>query len=267
MALIDDCVAYYELGDAAGDALDSTASGYDGTVDGAVNRAVEGKIGDAIEIDSGNSNEYAVYFGATTFTGTSWTISFWLYQTSAAGGGYDQYIWQSNDGAGNRIIIDQNGDATGANMSLNIYDGGFDDTGLTVPRNQWTHIVVVAKAGTSKWWAFVDGSKSSELAYTAKILKTAAGNANGLGQMILRGKIDEVGIWNRDLTDAEVASLYNAGAGLAYPFVTGPDFTKLQVNIADAWKLAAGMQINIGDSWKQVAGLQINVADTWKTIF
>jgi len=47
---------------------------------------------------------------------------------------------------------------------------------------------------------------------------------------------------------------------------SGPDFTKLQINIADSWKAGAGMQINIGDAWKQVAGMQINIGDAWKTI-
>jgi hypothetical protein len=32
------------------------------------------------------------------------------------------------------------------------------------------------------------------------------------------GLIDEVGIWSRALTGAEVTSLYNGGAGLQYPF-------------------------------------------------
>ena len=34
------------------------------------------------------------------------------------------------------------------------------------------------------------------------------------------GIIDEVGIWNRSLTDAEIIELYNSGDGLQYPFTT-----------------------------------------------
>jgi hypothetical protein len=32
------------------------------------------------------------------------------------------------------------------------------------------------------------------------------------------GSIDEVGFWNRALTSAERASIYNSGTGKAYPF-------------------------------------------------
>lgn len=48
---------------------------------------------------------------------------------------------------------------------------------------------------------------------------------------------------------------------------SGPDFTKIQLQIGDAWKSGAGMQINIGDAWKQVAGMQVNIGDAWKTVF
>ena len=33
------------------------------------------------------------------------------------------------------------------------------------------------------------------------------------------GIMDEVGIWNRVLSDSEITELYNGGAGLTYPFV------------------------------------------------
>jgi len=36
--------------------------------------------------------------------------------------------------------------------------------------------------------------------------------------VIFDGNIDEVGIWDRILTTDEITELYNAGAGLAYPF-------------------------------------------------
>lgn len=37
----------------------------------------------------------------------------------------------------------------------------------------------------------------------------------------MNGDIDEIGIWSRIITSGEVTSLYNSGAGLAYPFTGG----------------------------------------------
>jgi hypothetical protein len=41
------------------------------------------------------------------------------------------------------------------------------------------------------------------------------------------GIIDEAGLWKRVLTSDERTSLYNGGAGLAYPFATGRDVGKI----------------------------------------
>lgn len=39
------------------------------------------------------------------------------------------------------------------------------------------------------------------------------------------GQMDEMSIWNRSLTDAEILELWNNGSGLAYPFVPPPPYT------------------------------------------
>ena len=67
----------------------------------------------------------------------------------------------------------------------------------------------------------------------------------------ITGTLDEVAIWNKELTAAEVSELYNSGNGLAYPFTTG---TNAQINIGDAWKAVIKIQQNIGDVWKDVFG-------------
>lgn len=43
----------------------------------------------------------------------------------------------------------------------------------------------------------------------------------GANQYTLNGTIDEVGVRQRAISDAEVTQLYNAGAGLTYPFSGG----------------------------------------------
>ena len=138
----------------------------------------------------------------------------------------------------------------------------------TITDANWHHIVVTNDGSNADIW--IDGVKrgtdSTPTPSTYETAVTLKIGGGGTG-FYFEGRIDEVGFWNRGLTDGEIASLYNSGAGLAYPLTTGPDYTKLQINIGDVWKAGAGMQINIGDAWKQVAGLQINIGDVWKTIF
>jgi len=45
--------------------------------------------------------------------------------------------------------------------------------------------------------------------------------SGGTPEGFFDGMIDEVGVWSRLLTSDEVTTLYNAGAGLSYPFSSG----------------------------------------------
>ena len=46
----------------------------------------------------------------------------------------------------------------------------------------------------------------------------AAGRPGDVNGSYWDGRIDELGVWGRVLSPAEISELYNAGAGLAYPF-------------------------------------------------
>jgi hypothetical protein len=46
------------------------------------------------------------------------------------------------------------------------------------------------------------------------------GRRNIAGSLYYDGKMDLIGVWTRAITGTEVTELYNAGAGLAYPFPT-----------------------------------------------
>jgi hypothetical protein len=55
--------------------------------------------------------------------------------------------------------------------------------------------------------------------YSTYTTRFSIGNFNN-GQFS-SANVDEVGVWNRVLTSAEVTQLYNSGAGLQYPFGLG----------------------------------------------
>lgn len=57
----------------------------------------------------------------------------------------------------------------------------------------------------------------------------------GLSDQFLDGKFDELGVWTRALSGAEITELYNAGAGLAYPYtVAGPTRANANFNLLGA---------------------------------
>jgi Concanavalin A-like lectin/glucanases superfamily len=83
-------------------------------------------------------------------------------------------------------------------------------------------MVTVTKNGTALAF-YVNGSAagtctmSSDPAFTS-ITQYIGGDTGGAA---FYGCIDEVGYWNRVLTAAEIAQLYNGGIGLSYPFYQG----------------------------------------------
>ena len=95
------------------------------------------------------------------------------------------------------------------------------NTGYILPLNTWTHITVTYKGtsfGSNNVLIYVNGS----LLYTGSLSMPAGGSkvfvgSNNAGSGgFYNGLIDEVGVWNRTLTAAEVTELYNAGAGKQY---------------------------------------------------
>jgi PKD repeat protein len=109
------------------------------------------------------------------------------------------------------------GDSAGGLSWNNAAAGDFSQSGF-FSANQWMHCV------------FVRGASNVMTAYRNGVaVKTATGspgysqlsvfdigNVRHMGGFEFAGKIDSVGIWNRALTAAEIARLYNSGAGFEF---------------------------------------------------
>jgi len=152
------------------------------------------------------------------------TVSVWLNPRS--------YFWSGNPGDATSTIINRfqngystpNGQAWGITFNETSVIGfivGSDGTGgssvvsnNTLALNQWHHLVMTYNGSQIK--LYVNGTLTSTQNYTGSM--NIAGNsgisigesnqANGYWYHT-DGKIDNVGIWNRALTDAEIQQLRN----------------------------------------------------------
>jgi hypothetical protein len=267
MALADNCIAYYKLSDPT----DETGN-HAGTNSFNPPSYVAGKIGNAANFNAGLderitlANNFTLGAGSCSF----WTIvatpdttrPFFCIQQNGGGG----YCWKIEIDTSGRIVFTWYPNTWQVKYTWRT-TGDWHNA-------SWEHIVVTHDGTTTPPIIYVNGDSKTveEVSHNG----TPSGNIVQVGMIgsanaavDFNGSIDELGVWTRVLSSAEVSSLYNGGSGYQYPFTGGggPDFTKIQINIGDAWKLGAGAQINIGDAWKQVAGMQINIGDAWKTIF
>lgn len=169
-----------------------------------------GKIGKAAQF-TGNTSNYLS--GGDWFLQDQLSISCWIYQAQNE----TKYIF-------NRI-----------NNSFLVYSGitptmlirwyvTFTDNSTnelnidSTPINTWHHWVFQWNNTTYKVDVWKNSSHLGDATWS-KAMKTGVSTFRLGGDTIpFTGAIDEMGVWNRIITESEITALYNSGAGLSYPF-------------------------------------------------
>jgi len=253
--LSDNINTYYKYD---GDATDSVGSN-DGTVVGATQTS-SGFINQAYDFDG--TDDYIQ--SANAFSPSAYTVSFWFKADSTtnpmqlidntgtdANDGFKIYLYNS-------ALYYRHYDGTGTNKDT---DTSFSDT------SSW-HFVTTTWSGTSME-LFLDGTSVD----TQTAVGMDATNRMRIGTRPLAvpsqffdGKIDEIGLWERVLTGTEITELYNAGAGLQYPFGGAPPPTTLKVEETFMDKQPNDVIINNNDIYSEIITAQISV-DQLRTSF
>jgi arabinan endo-1,5-alpha-L-arabinosidase len=197
MALTDNLQAFYKLSDLS----DSSGNNRTLTNNGNVSFA-SGKIGNAAVFDGQSYMESNL-----TEINNDFSVSGWIkpneINSYTACFGINQYT----DGLLFRV---------GSGVDQLYVFGAWVTVGSFSPE-VWTHVLITGSNGIAK--AYVNNELAVTVSYDATMGFGATPNfiagasRHNLEQDLLNGQIDAVGIWNRALTDAEVAELYNNRAG------------------------------------------------------
>lgn len=215
MALTNNLLAFYKLDDLQ----DSSGNNRTLTNNGNVTFS-SGKIGNAANFDGSNSLISDTQTGIET---NEISLAAWVYPTQNK----------------QHVILCQNFDDSSP-WFLNPYEGQLQVTGggggtytfgmenpsnnSYVPLNVWTHVCTTYNDSTKTWKAYVNGINTATLVNENwPSINPFTGVSVGWhpGDIKFEGSLDAVGIWNRALSDAEIAELYSAGAGIEYPFGGG----------------------------------------------
>lgn len=179
-----------------------------------------GKFGTALEFDG--VDDYVISSANVGISGnTERTIAFWFKPTSSDGR-QSIVVW----GAGETLklyFIEYNGFQGGPN---NIYVGGFDGdayTEETLPLNQWHHVAAVHPGNISETTIYYNGVSQAIKLWTGnqgEEHKTAdspvsIGYDGVLSRQPFKGSIDEVGIFNVALTEADIQSVMEGFEAIA----------------------------------------------------
>jgi hypothetical protein len=192
-------------------AADNTAADVTGTDDGTINGSVSfvaGEVGNAFSFD-GNGSNYVSAPANAALDLSVFTVDAWIYPTSSTGA---------------RYILDKTASGVGTNYYLalttdNLVEFGFNDgnyrfvdSATSVPVNQWSHVAGTYDGSTIK--VYINGTLSNSFVFsgsppTGEAIRMGVDNS---GSYAFTGNIDEVEVFSRALTDAEVLSIYSAGS-------------------------------------------------------
>lgn len=232
--------AWYKLDETSGtNAADYKGWDNNGTNTGAVPVGSTGKIikayGDFpsngyIDLGSNTTAGSEVKFG----TLKAFSVCAWVNQTSTTAATNtiisqssttdSTYVWYLTIDAANRplfVLINRGVVAYTATAATTITNG------------VWYHVCGTydGTANANGIKVYLNGVKGTDATYASGAL--TIGNQNtAIGNYIFNaatynflGKIDEVGIWNKDLNQTYINQLYNGGSGTTYPYATNQLYT------------------------------------------
>ena len=223
MGLIEDLKAFWKLGEVSGTRADSIGSNT--LTDNNTVTSATGIIGNGAQFERDNSEHFSLADNDDMSMGAAnFSFNLWLKPNNASeqSGLFGKYDNVSN---GDEYFCYRRSDDTiwfvtfgGASRTNNESTGTVDEDVLTMLTITYTTSTKTSRiyfdAGTAEDFVHnEDPIDQDSVFYMGKnIDQQASGYYDGL--------MDEVGVWKKVLTAAEITELYNSGAGLAYPFTT-----------------------------------------------
>ena len=221
-----------------GNANDESGNGNNGTVTGA--QLTNDRFGTNKAYSFNGDSDYIKMLNPGPLGITSRSVSVWVKTTDSST--YSIVLsWGGNDLSGQDFNLWSNYDCIGftfdINFSARTYNSNFTN-------GQWNHYVVVfdnsIDSTISSIKVYQNGSLLSTVCASTSnngIINTVGSNPiyvgryHGLSKDFLNGSVDDIGIWNRALTESEITTLYqsilgihteNIGLGVSiYPNPTG----------------------------------------------
>ncbi|MEQ1935973.1 MAG: LamG-like jellyroll fold domain-containing protein, partial [Fimbriimonadaceae bacterium] len=210
-----DVTGHWRLDEASGSsAVDSSASGFNGTLFGDAAFVPGGMMGNCLQLTRLGGG-YVRIGNVLPLTATSYSISGWI-KTTSTGDDFFVAKHQATIAGGYLLGLNANGPFGAANKALYIEQStpGNELTSLSsVTTGGWKHVVITSELGVSTKM-YVDGvlevtKPNFSVGVTAADLCIAAVFFSGTGYVgYFTGLIDDVQIYNRALIASEVAFMF-----------------------------------------------------------
>jgi len=217
-SLSEGLVGYWKMDESSSPAVDSSGNGNNGTWIGTADDD-SGKFGNAISLD-GNSG-YIEIGSTAPVNESAGTYSVWIYPETVGERRHIIYAGENGDGWGshNELHLSLENNNT---VGLYHYNGSGYNIQLSTSLatiNQWYYLTATWDGNTSTANLYINGelkatdSSVTAVSKTGWLNKIRIGVSNNPNGRYFDGKIDEVRIYNRALSPAEVRALYEWAPG------------------------------------------------------
>jgi hypothetical protein len=216
-SLSNGLVGYWKLDENTGTSTaDSSGNGFTGTLTNSPTWTSAGKFGSAVSFDGAQvSNSDVIDMGdQTALELSTFTISAWVYRSGACA--FSTCPIFDKGMSGNIGYSLELADSIGYKARLSIRDGLQAVTGTTtIATNTWYHIAATVSGSTIK--LYVNGILEGQAVQTVQTNfgneTVKIGNRNSGNDITHNGRIDDVRVYNREISSTEVLALYDWAPG------------------------------------------------------
>mgnify|MGYP000938792718 CR=1 FL=1 len=226
MALTDNLIAYYKLD---GNSNDISGNDFNGSDKDISYDNAYGKINKGADFN-GSSSKIALPTLTNLWSNQEITVCFWAKRDDFDNS--EGIFYYGGDNANNSIAIRLLN--TGKLWAFiddtsSSFDFSLSSTSSIADNNYHFYSVVFTKneSSVATIKLYIDGSpdgsntKNSMGTFNGTSYRWIGGYISGSSySSVYDGKLDEIGIWNTELSSTDISTLYNSGTGLQYPFIT-----------------------------------------------
>ncbi|HEY3395013.1 MAG TPA: LamG-like jellyroll fold domain-containing protein [Lacipirellulaceae bacterium] len=215
--------------------------------------SVNGGLGSALSVDG--DGDGAIGPNYAKITTNNMTGVAWVYAESLAGD-WNSIVKNWGQGVGGQFHFGLGSAA--ANTLQDVANGASNVAAATdLPANQWVHTAFVLDSVALQHRVYINGQLAATAAYTGTMGPGAATGlgighkpnddgsalATGPGAGPWNGRIDEVGLYNEALSDAQIQTIYQNGlAGIQLDGTSVPEPATLGGLLLGCASLVAGMR-------------------------
>ena len=222
-------LAYYSFDASASTVVrDNVTDTFNGTMGSLAGRVIPGFLINSFK--NNQSETYDIDFSSIPQIAeeTTFSISVWVNDSLTSS---NLYFFTENAGDSNFILLRVGSDARsvcGVRTSGISADAA---SNISLVSGSFTHIVCTRNGADVRLYVndslVGTGSNAGLTSFTSNEFVIGSGGNLVADSFAWRGGIDEVGIWNRTLTDAEVTQLFNNGIGITFTTAFSPEITNV----------------------------------------